>query len=312
MSSLRFYVDEFRSVSIKSPDTEERLDLVLYRPFGYLIAKLAQFLKMTPSHLSIMGALSGMICAWYFYTLGDKTAWAYGSLLFILSGIFDSSDGQLARIANLSTPLGLIIDGICDNIVIISIYIVCSYALYPTFGLWIFLVAVVAGFGHSYQCAILDFYHREYLFFGYGKTKDDVYWNPNLDEAQNNIKKAQGFKDVIFHKLRLSWVSQQQFLSGRKPAQRLIMRDLVLSNGSDKREAFMLSYKKRNKFMLTLWRLIGTNFHTAMIICFLYWQRFDLYLVFIDILACNLFILINRKIQKIQDDKLFKDFGIPL
>lgn len=303
--------DEYK-VSIKSPDTEEKLDLLLYRPVGFLFAKIGQLLKMTPTHLSLLGLIAGVTGGWLYSYHNSTSALILGSFLFIISGIFDSSDGQLARLTGQSTPLGLVLDGICDNFVFASVYIFSTIATKEIYGYgnWIYLIMFLGGFCHSYQSAVLDFYHREYLYFGYGKTGKGDYWNPTIPEAKINIKVAHTFKEKLFHKLRYSWIVQQQTLSGRLPENRLKMQKIVLDESHKQRDHFMNSYKKHNLKMLSLWRVGGPNFHTILIIFFVLLRRFDLYLIFIDIIGINIMIFMNRKIQYVQDKKLYSEFNI--
>lgn len=306
------WIDEYKA-SIKSRDTEEKLDLVLYRPLGFIIAKFAHFLKMTPSQLSILGALCGVLAAIIFAThYGSENSFFYliaGSILFILSGIFDSSDGQLARIANMRTKMGLVLDGVCDAISTIAIYVGISVLLIQNEG-WLWsIVVVLAMMSHSYQCAILDFYHREYLFFGIGKV-DGEYWNPTYEEMGQIIEKSSTPYERIANHLRRRWVAQQELLSGRTPYQRILMKDFLLKNHNSKlANDFMFEYRKLNLSMLPLWRLIGTNAHTVLIIIFLFFGDIRFYFL-TDIVILNLLIVFIAFIQKRRDKKLFDKFAI--
>ncbi|MBF0207159.1 MAG: CDP-alcohol phosphatidyltransferase family protein [Oligoflexia bacterium] len=299
-------------ISIKSPDTEEKLDLLLYRPIGFIFAKIGQILHSTPTHLSLLGLITGVVGGWLYFYHESTISLVLGPILFVISGIFDSSDGQLARLTGQSSQLGLILDGICDNFVFASVYIFSTLATKEIYGYgnWIFLVMLLAGFCHSFQSAILDFYHREYLYFGYGKTEKGDYWNPTIAEAQNNIKESKKFREKIFHKLRYSWIYQQQTLSGRLPKNRLKMRTIILNSADPKRSDFMNAYKKHNLKMLTLWRIGGPNFHTVMIIIFVLFRHFDLYLIYVDLIGINLILLVNKKIQEHQDKKLYNQFNV--
>ncbi|MBF0299160.1 MAG: CDP-alcohol phosphatidyltransferase family protein [Oligoflexia bacterium] len=305
MSLVQSFVEEFQ-LSIKSRDTEEKLDLYFYRPFGFLIAKVANFFNMTPTMLSVFGLISGVVGGFCFLDPNNKINLIIGILLFILAGVFDSSDGQLARISGKSTPLGLILDGICDNIVFITIYLCAAYSFVDIYGPLIYLLAVLGGISHSFQSAILDFYHREYLYFGCGKCKDETYWNPGVDEAKKNILKAKTTKEKLFHRLRLSWIAQQNLLSGRSVSERLQMRSTLLSNKKDESVKFQTKYRLLNRPMLPFWRLLGPNFHTFSIIAFILCGRFDLYLLCIDLIFLNFVIVILRPIQRRRDEKLIK------
>lgn len=300
---------EFKS-SIKSPDTEEKLDLIFYRPSGFIIAKISSYLWLTPTMLSLFGLGCGVISAWYFLKADNTTALILASCFLILSGIFDSADGQLARISNQSTKLGLILDGICDSFVTIFTYIACAAPYYSKYGVVTVLVVLLALYLHSCQCAILDFYHREYLFYGYGKTENDTYWNPGLKDAQEIVDNSKPGVEKIMNSLRMSWIKKQQFLTTRPDSYRQKMRHYILNCSSSEKEKFMATYKKNNLRLLPFWRLIGVNAHTFLLIVFMFLNRFDLYILGFDIVLLNVIIFLVGLMQKKADNALFQELSI--
>lgn len=301
--------NEFKS-SIKSPDTEEKLDLILYRPLGFLIAKISKFLRLTPTMLSLLGLFSGFVAAYYFSTPESTTALILASLYYILSGIFDSADGQLARIANQSTKLGLILDGICDSIVTVAIYITCALPYFKTYGPLLSVGIFIALYMHSIQCAILDFYHREYLYFGYGKIENDTYWNPSVNDGLKIVNDSETTVERMMNKMRLSWIKKQQMLSTRPDETRQAMKAYLQKATPEQKEIFTAAYKKNNLWLLPFWRLIGTNAHTFIIILFMFIGRFDLFMILFDILIFNLIIFAVGIMQKRSDQKLFLELKL--
>ncbi len=299
---------EFKS-SIKSPDTEEKVDLILYRPLGFLIAKASSYTSITPTFLSLCGLACGFISAWYYTFPHQIPALILGSIYLVLSGIFDSADGQLARLANRSTKLGLILDGICDSFVTISSYLACSIPFVEKYGYLFWLVVVAALYLHSCQCAILDFYHREYLYFGYGKTENETYWNPGMKDGQELIDKAVGIEKFM-NSLRMTWIKKQQLLTTRPDHLRQEMRRYILRCSAAEKEYFMEIYKKNNRWLLPYWRLIGVNAHTFLIILFMFMGRFDVYAVAFDIVILNILIFLVGMIQKRADSKLFRELNL--
>jgi phosphatidylglycerophosphate synthase len=302
--------NEFKS-SIKSPDTEEKLDLLLYRPFGYLIAKAANAMSMTPTMLSIMGLYIGLLASYYYLWPQNNQALISAGLFLILSGIFDSADGQLARISNQSTKIGLVLDGVCDSIVTIAVYAACSWPLIESYGSYFAIIVGFALYLHSCQCAILDFYHREYLYFGYGKTENDTYWNPGINDGILNIESSSGLEKLM-NQLRLTWIKKQQFLTSRSDSQRKAMREYLLNSTSSSKEEFMRLYKENNLWLLPFWRLIGVNAHTILIIIFMFMHRFDIYLITFDLVIFNLIILGVGVMQKKADLTLFSKLKLKI
>lgn len=303
-------IQEFKE-SIKTPDTEEKLDLAFYRPLGFIIAKIAHVLRMGPSALSLLGLFAGWASAYlYFQNTSNLQTFIIASALFLLSGIFDSSDGQLARISGQSSKLGLILDGICDSLVTVGIYVAASAPFIQVYGWGFALFAFIALLLHSNQCAILDFYHREYAYFGYGKTEADSYWNPTVSEALDTIEKAPCAKERIMNKLRLNWIKQQNMLSTRTDEQRYALKKIITDLNHPLHTKLKEEYRKLNKSMLPIWRLIGTNAHTIMLITSFYFHRSDLGILIFDYFLFNVVILVAAQIQKRRDDKLLKSLGI--
>jgi hypothetical protein len=288
--------------TIKSFDTEEKLDLYFYRPVGFVIAKAAKALRLTPDILTVTGAVLGIAAAPFFFHVESTRSLIIAASLLILAGLFDSSDGQLARMGGgKGTKFGLVLDGICDNIVFGACYIGSTLALQAAWGPSIWAIAVLAGALHSLESSALDYYNREYLVFGYGKIDGD-YWNPSDEEAKQEVESASGF-DRLMLKSRLSWIWQQNKLSTRTHATRLLWRKLL--TGSREAE-FQELYRQYNRRVLPFWRLMGPNFHTIMILLFVFLRRFDLYLILVDIIALPIVLLLLRGLQT-HTDKRFAE-----
>lgn len=305
---MKALVNEFKA-SIKSPETEEKLDLVFYRPLGFLLAKLAWSLRLTPSQLSLLGLIAGLLSAIFFLGPSNGHNLGIASGLLLLSGIFDSSDGQLVRLSGQSTKLGLILDGICDSIVTIAVYLSCAQTNVASYGIGIYFLVFAGLYLHSCQCAILDFYHREYLYFGYGKTENDTYWNPGLADVLKLISQSKGQQERVMNKLRMSWIRKQQWLTSRSDEERRHMRHAILSLSVHERERFMNDYRRENLPLLPYWRLIGVNAHTILHIVFMAMRRFDLYLIGVDLIGLNLIMGGVRYWQRRVDQRFFKRWG---
>jgi hypothetical protein len=287
--------------SIKSFDTEEKLDLYFYRPFGFLIAKAAGKTFLTPTMLTVTGLVLGIMSGRFFYHNESTRSLVTAAILFVMAGVFDSADGQLARMGGKSTKLGLVLDGLCDNLVFASAYIGSMLPVSQLWGGFTWPLLLLAGACHSFQSSILDYYNREYLYFGCGKSKGD-YWNPTLPEARREKGRAEG-QEKIFWQLRFSWLWQQNKLSSRSDSLRHRWRDLLSGPRS---EEFQAAYRDHNRLILRFWRLMGPNFHTIPILIFVFLRRFDLYLILGDILFLSLALLALRQAQSRMDSRLTK------
>jgi hypothetical protein len=289
--------------SIKSFDTEEKLDLYFYRPVGFVIAKAAKALSMTPDHLTYLGALCGLASGPYFAFRDSTPKLLLASLLLILAGLFDSSDGQLARMGGgKGSKFGLILDGICDNVVFTAVYVgsICGLLeIWEPLHIW--PIGVVAGLLHSLESSALDYFNREYLYFGYGKVDSD-YWNPTHADSVSEMKAATGIGKFLLW-MRLSWIWQQNKLSTRSQATRQDWKRAVMGPRSAE---FQELYRAHNCVMLRWWRLMGPNFHTAMILLFTFLRHFDWYLIGVDILLLPVALVLLRMWQLSLDARLIR------
>ncbi|HEX4346146.1 MAG TPA: CDP-alcohol phosphatidyltransferase family protein, partial [Vicinamibacterales bacterium] len=90
-------------------EIEELADVYFFRPLGMVCAKAARAIGLTPTQVTIIGCLVGILGGTMLYS--ESLALA-GFAAIILHGILDSSDGQLARMTGQVTELGRVLDGV--------------------------------------------------------------------------------------------------------------------------------------------------------------------------------------------------------
>ncbi len=108
----------FRAM-LKPLDVEEVIDVALHRPLAYAITRIAYPTPITPDQITWLSMFVGIAAgaaAWSSFALGAPRMGLAGSL-FILSAVFDCSDGQLARLRGTSSSFGRMLDGAVDAVV---------------------------------------------------------------------------------------------------------------------------------------------------------------------------------------------------
>lgn len=126
--------------SLKSADTEEHIDIYFYRPIGYQWARFFRMLHVTPNVVTILSIFLGVgagIC----FGFNDLKINIVGILLLVWANMYDSCDGQLARLTNQKSALGRILDGAAGDLWFISIYVCICIRLMPEWGFWIWGLA---------------------------------------------------------------------------------------------------------------------------------------------------------------------------
>lgn len=238
--------------SVRIVVVEERFDLVFSRPLGLIFAKVAFKLRLTPTQVSVASMITGVLGGILFLWQND---WVYawtGAFLVILSGILDSSDGQLARMTNSSTELGRIIDGIVDNVVFISMYVFSAVFLAEQYGWIISLgVATAAGYAHSLKSAVYEFHKSEYFYYVGNYKTNRV---PYADEVRKTYKKDTLFDKFVYYTY-LDYCRKQETQAFRPPIVRDQLR--ILAFDPKTRDSFVKMYEPLNQRMLFWWAWTG-------------------------------------------------------
>lgn len=159
--------------SLKSADTEEWIDLLFYRPIGYRWALLFKKLGISPNAITIASIFLGVAAGILFYY---NNLWinVAGMCLLVWANMYDSADGQLARMTGQKSELGRILDGVSGDFWFIAIYVAICLRLTPEWSWWIWVLAATAGFFHGKQAAMADYYRNIHLFFLKGKSGSEL------------------------------------------------------------------------------------------------------------------------------------------
>jgi len=154
----------------------------------YVIAPLIDFvvpilvkLKISPNMVSIIGMLCGVSAAIILSHYNDS--WHYSLMglgMLIVWHVFDGADGRVARITNTQSEFGKIVDGICDYIVFIAVYIVLGMAVTMVYGPWAWLLVLAAGMMHAVQAGAYELQRQEFEFWGRGKKSAEL---PDLENV---------------------------------------------------------------------------------------------------------------------------------
>lgn len=182
--------------SLKSADTEEWIDLVFYRPIGFRWALFFQKLGVTPNAVTIASIFLGVAAGVLFY-FQSLSLNIIGMLLLVWANSYDSADGQLARLTGQKSELGRILDGVSGDCWFITIYVAICLRLMPEWSWTIFLVAFWAGYFHSKQAAMADYYRNIHLFFLKGRQGSEL----DNSRQQRMIYERLSWKDDFIKKL---------------------------------------------------------------------------------------------------------------
>lgn len=134
----------------------------------------------------------------------DMTHTIIGILLLIWANLYDSADGQLARMTGKKTRWGRILDGFAGDVWFFTIYAAICLRLQGNYipgttvkwGFWIWLLAAISGLiFHGKQCQLADYYRNIHLFFIKGKSGSEL---DNFEKLRKEFHSLSWKKDGMW------------------------------------------------------------------------------------------------------------------
>ncbi|MGB9695684.1 MAG: CDP-alcohol phosphatidyltransferase family protein [Ignavibacteria bacterium] len=285
-----------KELALKSRETEELIDIYFYRPLGYGVAKVAKKLGLTPNIVSILAGIIGVIAGHLFYYTSLKIN-LIGIALFIISDIFDSADGVLARITNNKTTTGRILDGISGNAVFLSIYVHLALRLYNELGSVLYIGLVfLAVVSHSIQFPIADFYRNAYLYIVIDKKKAE------LDSLSSGAPLNAGASTSIYYKLYSAVLGIQRLFTKSFKS----LYDLVNNKYPEEiLPALREEYKRLNQPLIKYYNFLTINSRIIILIISLLFREPIIFIV-ATIVLYNLVLVYVIVVENKYADKLLQ------
>ncbi|HEY6000026.1 MAG TPA: CDP-alcohol phosphatidyltransferase family protein [bacterium] len=292
---------------------EEVGDIYLIRPLGFLIVQALRRTPVTPTQVSVLAVLAGWLSAWFYFESARRgtvaTLAVLGALALLLHSALDSADGQLARLKSMQTPLGRIVDGFCDNLSFLAIYlaIICGgWERAGTHAPLLLALAAAAGASHSVQSSLVEYQRTLYLHYVHGKT--DV-----VDAQPERLRHSapSGAGAALLQAVHRAYYHQQRFFLSSSAA---LERAITHWRHRHPRLAGALAprYEAGQRPLLPWWALMASNSHKAGIVvaAFLpvgagsFWAGLGMGWYLVYVLLLNLALLALIPAQRRRDRRL--------
>jgi phosphatidylglycerophosphate synthase len=169
---LRSLRDGYRQ-TLKAPETEEPLDLVVYRPLAYLWVRLLERTTVTPNQVTLASIIVGLGAGWLL-GLGTSASLRWGAVAVVVFNVLDCVDGMLARVRGMRCPYGYVLDGLAGYLGTLAILLGLGRAVVIRHGdpaAW-WAIAFVAGVSMAWWCAVVDGLRLEWMRRVYGRRQD--------------------------------------------------------------------------------------------------------------------------------------------
>lgn len=172
IDSLTGYFKQYRSM-LKATELEEGLDLILFRPFAFVLVKIFQPTPVTPNQITLISLILGLISGYCFWQ--GTPGWVLlGAVFLFWTNVFDCADGMLARVKGSSSVIGYILDGMVDYITHIVVFVSILHGLSLRTGdpVFIWSIGVPAGLSFAWWCAMVDRFRNQWQARVYKKRTD--------------------------------------------------------------------------------------------------------------------------------------------
>lgn len=161
-------------------ELQDGLNHYLYHPLAWQLARVLARTPLTPNMVSVIGGCFVVAAAVAYAQPGwpqfPQAPALLGMLLHMTWHVVDGADGDLARMTGRSSPIGEMVDGLCDYSSHIVLYLVLGWLLaggmspaaWPTAHPWLWMWA--AGLSHIVQSNHVEVQRRQYQWWVYGTS----------------------------------------------------------------------------------------------------------------------------------------------
>lgn len=153
-------------------ELQDPLNYYLYHPLAWQLARGLAHTPVTPNMVSVFGGMMVVAAGIVYAGLAWPVGAALGMALHMGWHVVDGADGDLARMTGRSSPIGEMVDGVCDYASHIVLYLILGWVLSNETGFfsgsagWVLLV--IAGVSHAVQSNHVEVQRRQYQWYVYG------------------------------------------------------------------------------------------------------------------------------------------------
>lgn len=173
-------------------ELQDPLNYYLYHPLAWQLARQLARTPTTPNMVSVLGALCVIAAAFAYAQQVWPLSAALGLMLHMTWHVVDGADGDLARLTGKSSPIGEMVDGLCDYLSHVVLYLVLGWMLSRSIGAagWWWMLA--AGLSHAVQSNHVEVQRRSYQYWVYGTP-----WLRNSHAAADSATGKSGFGTLV-------------------------------------------------------------------------------------------------------------------
>lgn len=270
--------------SLKSIETENKIDRMFYRPLGFRIAKALKNTGITPNMITVLSIFVGLGGGIMFYFPYNLWLAIYGILFLVCANILDCVDGQLARLTGIKSEIGRILDGFAGDLWFFCIYVAFALRLIHEYPAWWFLffpLAILSGFSHQAQAAMTDYYKTLHLFF-VSKEK-----GKEFESSQQIKERCEKMKAGIVKFFTCGYARYTRNQERATPELQLLLKELKDKYHDNIPEDLRISFRKKSRNLMRYIDFLTFNGRTIVLFIVVLLGHVWLYFVY-EIVVLNL------------------------
>jgi phosphatidylglycerophosphate synthase len=238
----------------RTSEIEEATNARFIHPLSARLVTVFARWGVAPNAVSLTGMAAGL-AAGVCYAEGTRPYAVCGFLLMLVWHVMDGADGQLARLTGKFSASGKVLDGICDYVTFIAVYVGICLATHLQFGAWVWALAGLSGVCHALQSAAYELQRQEYDYWGYGRGVRPLKVEPE--------SRAGGKGRGLYR----FYIGVQTLLSGQAGAFGAAFdRRLAASPGQE--SALRSAYRTSFAPIVRRWSILSANYRTFAIFLF--------------------------------------------
>ncbi len=244
----------------RTGEIEEFTNLHFIHPIsGWLVPKLAAK-KITPNMVSIMGMVFGILGGVAYFHYQNPYMAVAGFLCMIMWHIMDGADGQLARLTKSYSEIGKVLDGVCDYVTFISVYVGIGLILSQQGNSEVWTIILSAGLLHAIQSSAYELQRGEYDYWGHGKESAAL---PEIKQMIADLK-GKSIPAFMMSQLHIGYVRMQRRSSGISAKHREHLKNILQEN-PDKTDEIRDLYREVFAPAVNTWSIMCANYRTIAI-----------------------------------------------
>ncbi len=231
-------------------EIEETTNRYFIHPVANRLARLFARLHVRPNSVSIAGMAFGVSAGFAYYHYRDVRFAIGGFALMVAWHVMDGADGQLARLTRSQSQSGKILDGVCDYVTFIAVYLALGLALSAQYGYRVWILIVLSGACHAVQSAVYEVQRQDYDFWGWGKQS-----------AQLSELRAPPARQRIADRLHRLYARVQLVAAGLDSRSRRSLTE-ILERQPQRAPSIRRTYRERFAPATRHWSVMSANYRT--------------------------------------------------